>query len=65
MDELRCTVAEQKVLPDFILVNESWSNSSFSDVFFKIDGFNLVCRYDRSDTNQGIGGGYSCGAVRS
>ena len=57
MDELRCTVAEQKVLPDFILVNESWSNSSFSDVFFKIDGFNLVCRYDRSDTNQGIGGG--------
>lgn len=50
-------ISEQKVLPDFILINESWSNSAYSDVFFKIDGFNLVCRYDRSDTNQGVGGG--------
>ena len=57
MDELRCTVAEQNIPPDVILINESWSNSSHCDVFFKIDGYNLVCRCDRTDTNQGIGGG--------
>ena len=55
MNELRCVVSELK--PDFILVNESWSNSSHSDSHFKIDGYSLVCRSDRSDTVEGVGGG--------
>ena len=55
MDELRCVVHLQK--PDFICLTETWSNESHPDVFFKLEGYNLVCRRDRTDTKQGVGGG--------
>ena len=39
------------------MINEAWTNDSVTDAFLKIDGYELVCRHDRKDTNEGIGGG--------
>ena len=55
MDELRCLVLDQN--PDFIFVNETWTNDNHSDAFLKLDGYNIICRHDRTDTTEGIGGG--------
>ena len=55
MDELRCLVLDQN--PDFILVNEAWTNDNHNAAFLKLDGYNIICRHDRTDTTEGIGGG--------
>ena len=39
------------------MINEAWTNNNISDAFLKIDGFDLVCRHDRTDTKAGVGGG--------
>ena len=43
--------------PDFILVNETWANGDYNKAFFSIPGFEIICRKDRNDTSNGIGGG--------
>ena len=55
MDELRCTVSD--VNPDVICITESWANDKHTTAFFSIDGYELVCRRDREDTDAGAGGG--------
>ena len=50
-------VLHASTLPDFIMITESWGNKDLNNAFFKIPGFELVIRKDRSDTKKGIGGG--------
>lgn len=55
MDELRVVVNMKQ--PDVIALTETWTNSNISDDFLHIDGYELVVRADRSDTDRGRGGG--------
>lgn len=55
MDELKVLVYDVK--PDVVCITETWSNDSHNDAFFKLDGYKVVSRRDRSDTTSGIGGG--------
>ena len=55
MDELRLLACDIK--PDIICITETWSNDTHDNVFFKLDGYNLVTRRVRTDTSAGIGGG--------
>ena len=55
IDELRCNVSDNK--PDVISICETWTNNDISNAFLSIDGYNIICRHDRKDTNNGIGGG--------
>lgn len=55
IDELRAVVYDLK--PHIICLNESWTNSQHSDALISISGYGIVCRYDRTDTENGIGGG--------
>ena len=55
-------MAELKVVssmkrPDVIAVTESWTNEDISDDFLCIEGYELVERKDRGDTDRGRGGG--------
>ena len=43
--------------PDVIALTETWTNSNISDDFLHIDGYELVARNDRVDTDRGRGGG--------
>ena len=43
--------------PDIICLTETWTNSNHTKAFLAITGYEIVCRYDRSDTSHGIGGG--------
>ena len=55
MDELRTTVAGEK--PDVLALSETWTNENIGDGLIGIDGYELVVRKDRSDTEGGRGGG--------
>ena len=55
IDELRCLVCELN--PHVICLNETWTNDQITDAFLSIPGYNVVCRYDRTDTSNGRGGG--------
>ena len=55
INELKVTVADLN--PDFVFLSESWSNEQIEDVYLKIPGYELICRKDRTDTTNGIGGG--------
>ena len=55
IDELRALVVDAQ--PDIVCITESWSNESHTNVFFKLDGYDLINRRDRSDTDSGAGGG--------
>ena len=43
--------------PDVICLVETWTNDSHTKAFLSIDGYEIVCRHDRTDTKKGIGGG--------
>ena len=45
------------IKPDFVFLNETWSNDEHSDAFLRIPGYEIICRKDRIDTANGIGGG--------
>jgi hypothetical protein len=55
--KLGCVMSEEK--PDLILMMESWCNSSISDSFLSIDGYELqtYLRMNRTVTAQGRSGG--------
>ena len=55
MDELRAMVQMEK--PDIIALTETWTNSEIDDCFLWIDGYDMVERRDRQDTEGGRGGG--------
>ena len=55
MGELRAVVNVKQ--PDVIALTETWTNSDISDEFLNIDGYELIERKDRADTNRGRGGG--------
>ena len=55
IDELRGWVVD--MVPDIICLVETWTNSDHTNAFLAIDGYEIVCRHDRSDTGRGIGGG--------
>ena len=62
IDEVRAVVAIEK--PDIIVFTETWANDEISDDYFCIDGYNLVAREDRNDTDKGRGGGIMVFATR-
>ena len=55
IDELRCWAID--VDPDVIYLVETWTNSQHTKAFLTIEGYEIVCRHDRTDTELGIGGG--------
>ena len=55
MGELRVVVAESR--PDLVVLTETWTNDDINNDFLHIDGYQIVERRDRSDTERGRGGG--------
>ena len=43
--------------PDVIAVTETWTNETIDNAYLKLDGYEIVIREDRSDTEKGRGGG--------
>ena len=49
--------------PDIIAITESWTHEELNESTLKIDNYEIIARCDRTDTNDGRGGGvllYSC-----
>jgi len=57
IDELACVAST--LLPDLILITESWCNREIWDAYLSLDGYEVQpdLRLDRQDTAQGRGGG--------
>ena len=55
IEELRAVVSIKR--PDVIALTETWTNDDISDDYLNIDGYELMERKDRSDTDRGRGGG--------
>ena len=55
MDELRSVAGIEK--PDIVAITEAWTNDSIGDGILNIEGYDLVAREDRNDTQRGRGGG--------
>ena len=55
IDELRAIV--NVIEPDIVAITESWTNESIGNELLMIDGFEMVAREDRKDTEGGRGGG--------
>ena len=55
LDELKLISFDLK--PDVICLCETWTNDTITNSFLTIEDYSLICRKDRNDTNQGIGGG--------
>ena len=41
------------VLPDVVLVNETFCKSDISDAYLKLNGYNIISRQDGRDTIEG------------
>ena len=55
MDELRTVVFMNK--PDIIALTETWTNCDIDNNFLNVEGYEVVARGDREDTEKGRGGG--------
>ena len=55
MGELKAVASMIK--PDVIALTETWTNNDLSDEFLSLDGYELIERKDREDTDRGRGGG--------
>ena len=55
IDELRAIAVIKR--PDIIAITETWTNDSVDDGYLKIDGYEIIEREDRVDTDRGRGGG--------
>ena len=55
INELRATVAV--IEPDIVALTETWTSELIGDALLEIDGFEMVARDDRKDTENGRGGG--------
>ena len=63
IDEVRAWVAITK--PDIFVATETWANSDLGDALFGMDGYDLIAREDRNDTERGRGGGIMVYAEKS
>ena len=54
IDELKHTSYDLK--PDIICICETWTNDSILNAYLNIEDYSILCRRDRTDTNQGKGG---------
>ena len=43
--------------PDVIILTETWTNDSVSNEYLSINGYEIIERMDRNDTDKGRGGG--------
>ena len=55
VDELRAMMALLK--PDVMAVTESWTHDGIGNEILNINGYEIVARHDRNDTERGRGGG--------
>ena len=55
MDELRVVVETMK--PDVVALTETWTNDDIDNNFLMINGYEIIERKDRTDTDRGRGGG--------
>ena len=55
IEELRILTAIHK--PDIITITETWTNDSISNEYLNLDGYDIIERMDRNDTDKGRGGG--------
>ena len=55
MEELRVVASLKQ--PDVIAITETWTHKDISNEYLSLDGYELVERKDRSDTDRGRGGG--------
>ena len=55
IEELRAITAINN--PDIVIITESWTNESISNVYLNINGYDIIERKDRNDTDKGRGGG--------
>ena len=55
MEELKAVVNVKQ--PDVIALTETWTNSDISDEYLCLNGYELMARKDREDTDRGRGGG--------
>ena len=55
IDETRAVVAAGD--PDIVAFTETWTNETIDDSYLQINGYNMIIRNDRSDTEGGRGGG--------
>jgi ribonuclease P/MRP protein subunit RPP40 len=62
MEELRVVVSLKR--PDIIAITETWTNNDISDEFLCLDGYELIERKDREDTDRGRGGGILIFAIK-
>ena len=55
LDEIRAVVKLQN--PDIFAITESWTNDDIGNNLLQIDGYEIIDRQDRNDTERGRGGG--------
>ena len=55
LENIEALVFEKE--PDIFAICESWTHSGVSDSEIMISNYNLIARADRTDTNNGRGGG--------
>ena len=55
MEELRAVASLKQ--PDVIAITETWTNNDISNDFLCLEGYELIERKDRTDTDRGRGGG--------
>ena len=55
MDLLQMQVCE--LSPDVVAITESWTHGELSESVLKLDGYEVIGRRDRTDTQKGRGGG--------
>ena len=62
IDEMKAIMANEK--PDIMAITETWTHEGIGDVILTIDGYELIAREDRNDTEKGRGGGIMVYAIK-
>ena len=55
IDEVKAIMAVNK--PDIMAMTETWTHGGIGDDYLNVDGYELILRSDRNDTENGRGGG--------
>ena len=55
MDEFRAMMAVMK--PDVMAITETWTHDNIGNEVLNVDGYEIIARHDRNDTEKGRGGG--------
>ena len=62
VDELKVIMANEK--PDIMALTETWTHDGIGDEILTMDGYELIAREDRNDTERGRGGGIMVYAMK-